>query len=620
MSAVAKRSWHTAALLLSQLRGQAAGPASAVQPSAVSFSIVLAAAGAAGDVSSALDMLASMRADGVALDTVAYNAAISACRGEAASRLDVAEALYSEAFAAGLGDVVTTNALLGVLEKAGAWERAGAVLASAPCVNATSFVAAISACGAACQPAAALAHLAAMAAAGVAPSTVACNAALGACSTAGWWAQALRLLDTMASTGPPPDEASLRCAVFACVRARPGPPRCSAAAALARRAEAGAFPGVSRGDVNLNFLVRAADEAAGEGGAMAALAAFLSPSASLSSAAADDVGGDANAPPPPPPVVTHHPPWAPPPPPPCDDDDDGAGAGGGARGSGAHAAAARPPLSFRAVHTEPGFARRPRNVHSLTIWATQPGAVALGGGARNVARHDVPNVPGAFLLTNVVSPHECRQLISAAETMGFDPDEPLLIPRKGQAAPPAAGEAPARAPGAPGIDACAWLLGEADILGPLFERVRPFLPQTLDGCGLLPSSGLNARFRFFRYPAGPVYRPHVDGAWRGAGLGGDGKYVHDAAHAATGARVRSKLTFLLYLNAGSGVDFSGGDTTFFVASEGGGLHARGVSPTAGSVLCFPHGDSPASLVHEGSAVATGVKYVARSDVLYTSAD
>jgi len=41
-----------------------------------------------------------------------------------------------------------------------------------------------------------------------------------------------------------------------------------------------------------------------------------------------------------------------------------------------------------------------------------------------------------------------------------------------------------------------------------------------------------------------------------------------------------------------------------------------VAPAAGSVLCFYHGQHPRSPLHEGSVVVEGVKYVARSDVLY----
>ena len=122
--------------------------------------------------------------------------------------------------------------------------------------------------------------------------------------------------------------------------------------------------------------------------------------------------------------------------------------------------------------------------------------------------------------------------------------------------------------------------------------------------------GINARCRFFKYTdeENAVYRPHLDGSWPGSGLNSRGEYVHDAY----GDR-RSRLTFLVYLNEG----FEGGCTTFYMPDgQDGGLHARGVTPCAGAVLCFPQGNT-ASLLHEGSAVSRGTKYVIRSDVLYT---
>ena len=107
-----------------------------------------------------------------------------------------------------------------------------------------------------------------------------------------------------------------------------------------------------------------------------------------------------------------------------------------------------------------------------------------------------------------------------------------------------------------------------------------------------------------------MYRPHIDGSWPGSGLDPiSGRYVHDLY----GDR-RSRLTFLIYLNDG----FEGGCTTFYTPSSAGGLRARGVQPRAGSVLCFPQGNS-ASLLHEGSAVTRGTKDVIRTDVLYMHA-
>jgi hypothetical protein len=46
-----------------------------------------------------------------------------------------------------------------------------------------------------------------------------------------------------------------------------------------------------------------------------------------------------------------------------------------------------------------------------------------------------------------------------------------------------------------GIDACEWLTDDAT-LGPIFERVKPHLPQEFDGCAV---AGINARWRLFRY-------------------------------------------------------------------------------------------------------------------------
>ena len=67
----------------------------------------------------------------------------------------------------------------------------------------------------------------------------------------------------------------------------------------------------------------------------------------------------------------------------------------------------------------------------------------------------------------------------------------------------------------------------------------------------------------------------------------------------------------MYLND----EFDGGETTFFVPGEE-GLCARPVRPQQGSVVVFPHGDTAGSLVHEGSGVKEGAKYIIRTDVVY----
>jgi hypothetical protein len=199
-------------------------------------------------------------------------------------------------------------------------------------------------------------------------------------------------------------------------------------------------------------------------------------------------------------------------------------------------------------------------------------------------------------------------------------------------------------------------MADESVLGPLYARISRLLPQRLGGGAL---AGVNPRWRLYRYTPGAVYRPHVDGAWPRSGLdpqvpGGSfclvvgsfsklistdtpnlliflphthtqGRYVFDADAGA----VWSRLTFLIYLNDdGSDGDgrhvtddsdtFTGGETTFFApsAEADGCLVARGVRPRAGNILVFPHGDTAGALVHEGSPVTSGAKFVVRSEVLY----
>ena len=400
------------------------------------------------------------------------------------------------------------------------------------------------------------------------------------------------------------------------------------ALALFRRVEAGAFPGVRRNAVTQSLLVRAADMA-GEGKqALALLSGFLRADGTAAGGDAAEVaapralaGGDVAAAEGR--VVRHGTFAAPrcvagpaslPAPTPAPSPDAFAG-------------------QFHVIHHEPGWQRRPKNKHDLNIFHASPGMIAFDDDAAiaaHVARTDVPGVPGAFVLSGVLSGGECTQLVAASEAMGYSRDEPTLrgggaasagVAQQNALAGRPAGEAASGAAAgsgsAPdGIDNGVWLVDDSS-MAHVWARVAPHLPPVVGGCAL---AGVNARWRLFRYAPGAVYRPHVDGAWPGSGVGVDGRYVYDAY------RDRwSKLTFLIYLNDSDGGGeadgeadgFGGGATVFYTpAGEAGALDARGVAPRAGCVLCFPHGDAPGSLVHEGAAVARGLKYVARTDVLY----
>jgi hypothetical protein len=208
-----------------------------------------------------------------------------------------------------------------------------------------------------------------------------------------------------------------------------------------------------------------------------------------------------------------------------------------------------------------------------------------------------------MVLTNLLNPAECVALVCASDQCGYVPDQPASA--RDSSSLVAGTQA--------GLDDRAanfTMLADAALLGPLMDRCRPHLPAALpDGAALV---GLNARLRFYRYFPGAVYRPHVDGAWPPSGKDAATKeYVYDTS----GGTVKSRFTFLIYLNEG----FTGGATTFFTPAleEEGVVEARGVAPRVGSALVFAHGDGSGSLVHEGSALSEGTKYVCRTDVLYT---
>ncbi|KAF9352427.1 hypothetical protein BGX34_012167 [Mortierella sp. NVP85] len=254
--------------------------------------------------------------------------------------------------------------------------------------------------------------------------------------------------------------------------------------------------------------------------------------------------------------------------------------------------------SFRVVAHQKGPLRRTPNLHDFTLYLSNPGTIRLCYRDNlslqpPVERIDMPHVPGAFLLKDVLTRNECHQMISAAESVGFTPDVPMV----GSAAE--------------SISVLAhnfFWMADDQLLEHIFNRCKAHFPETSgDGQGAV---GINSRWRVYRYVPGAIYRIHIDGQWPGSGLDPkSGEYLYDAY----GGRRLSRLTFLVYLND----EFEGGGTTFFTPSaDVGFMDARAVSPRAGCVLCFPHGEAAGSLLHEGSPVLQGAKYIIRADVLY----
>jgi hypothetical protein len=251
---------------------------------------------------------------------------------------------------------------------------------------------------------------------------------------------------------------------------------------------------------------------------------------------------------------------------------------------------------FKLIYKELGENRAPPNQYDMNLYYSIPGTIS-GTTSTPINRIDVPNLPGVFVLQNVLSKFDCSKIISCAEKIGFTPD----VPKGGSAKELSSILA----------HNFFWLVDE-EFVNYVYERCKPYLPQIIDNGSIC---GLNARWRVYRYQPGSIYRPHIDGAWPGSGINSKGEYIYDAY----GDRW-SKLTFLIRLNE----NFNGGATTYFTPSvDVGYLDAQPVSPAMGDVLVFPHGDTRGTILHEGSAVLDtngllgDAKYVIRTEVLYT---
>ncbi|KAH6868530.1 prolyl 4-hydroxylase [Alternaria rosae] len=247
---------------------------------------------------------------------------------------------------------------------------------------------------------------------------------------------------------------------------------------------------------------------------------------------------------------------------------------------------------FRIIETTAGLQRKPPNLHPAILYASQDDAVLLGKGPKTECfKH--PIVPNLRLIKDVLSPEECSAIIAAGETIEFIPDAPMR-------------------PQGEDTSVLAhnfyWIVDQA-FHDKLWDRVKDFVPESVAGKKV---RGINRRFRVYRYVPGAEYRMHIDGAWPPSGIDPvTDAYKYDASPA--DARQSSLFTFLIYLND----EFKGGETTFFVPSvKEGVINAYPVKPIMGSVAVFPHGEAQGALLHEGTGVVEGAKYVIRTDVEY----
>jgi len=248
---------------------------------------------------------------------------------------------------------------------------------------------------------------------------------------------------------------------------------------------------------------------------------------------------------------------------------------------------------LRIIETIPGLNRKPPNHHPAVLYTSKDDSIKLSPTPPKITHHKHAIIPNLHLLKDVFELSECKSIIAAGESAGFLPDAPI----RGE------GEE---------ISILAhnfyWVV-DTTFHDKLWRRVSTFVPESVGGRKV---RGLNRRFRMYRYVPGAEYRAHIDGAWPPSGIDlTTDTYIYD--NSPPGASQSSLFTFLMYLND----DFEGGETTFFLPSaKEGTMNAYPVKPITGSVAMFPHGEAEGSLLHEGTGVRKGAKYVIRTDVLY----
>ena len=247
--------------------------------------------------------------------------------------------------------------------------------------------------------------------------------------------------------------------------------------------------------------------------------------------------------------------------------------------------------SLRIIETTPGPLRKPPNNYPGILYTSSPNAIPLSASSPDITHYTHPCVPRLSIAANVLTATECKAIIAAGESVNFLPDAPIC--EDGNTVVLA-------------HNFC-WIVDKA-FHDAFWSRIARFVPASVDGRLV---RGLNRRFRVYRYVPGAEYRCHIDGAWPPSGILPDDTYVYDDSPA--DQKQSSLFTFLVYLND----EFEGGETTFFLpAAKEGILNAYPVRPVMGSVVMFPHGTSEGALLHEGTGVRKGAKYIIRTDVEY----
>lgn len=170
-----------------------------------------------------------------------------------------------------------------------------------------------------------------------------------------------------------------------------------------------------------------------------------------------------------------------------------------------------------------------------------------------------------FVIRNFLTFAECELEIARCENIGFS-DAPILTPsgpvvNKGMR------------------NNTRVIIDDFNIAAKMYEKVKEYLPESY-----LNPTGVNERFRYYRYEPGQFFDWHFDAPYK-----------------------TSRLTFMVYLNDG----FTGGETVFHLGETWQEGNTISVIPEQGMALLFTH-----NVLHRGATVNSGKKYVMRSDIMY----
>jgi hypothetical protein len=247
--------------------------------------------------------------------------------------------------------------------------------------------------------------------------------------------------------------------------------------------------------------------------------------------------------------------------------------------------------TFKVIAYEPGF-----HAPALPTWTdnlSNEDVFSTSFDTSKVKRVEVPEVPGAFQLLNVLTEEETQKLIDISENLGYDEDSPVSLPHEVRH-----------------NENFNWVVSEV-IDKTIWERSQHLVTEEWKG---QTAKGINARFRFYKYKEGDFFKPHTDGAWPGS------RVIDDKLITNAYPGLYSQYTFLILLSD----DFDGGATQFMVSKSNPSEPAKtesdiqlvNVRTPRGGVLCFPHGTHPLHCLHSSEEITKGTKYIIRTDILF----